>query len=830
MIHLRIFLWLRTLGFLGVLGLALALGGILFWVQHTGLPESWRRRIEQELQTQTGITAQVGELRYSFLRGIIARDVQVYTDTTRTHSLAHVEKIVVDIDRTKILRGITKVTNLELMDAKVDMPIDPDDPNSKHITMEKVSGKVLKGRGRSIEVRDGRGQIAGIDVTLNGRVLGYRPIPDAKEQDQTAAIKARRVMLNSILQEWETWTFNAKQPPRIRITVEGDLAQSSTIDLQFEVSANSISKNSHVVEEFKAQGEFSHGVIRVPKLTLRDSSGQIDGSVAFHPDAREGCFQGAVDLNAPRLLQSLFGLETPRTVTFASPPQIEAEGTFSLPRDQPVAVHLTGHAKGKGIQVQNQTFDSYEGSFSIDNKSFFVRDLKIRKGAGELKGKVLLRDRVVRVAINSTMPVAVCRPFFENGTLGKILNDIDETRDSKVRAQLEIQHNLDNPTLWSVTGEAEGFNVRYRGISLDHAKTSLDLNNHKLSFDNAELAFDYTDYPLRKVHDGPRKGSGRAKQILYDRDSKLLYLRQIHATAYPGPLVKMFHRGIGESLEIYGFHAPPELIGDGPIDLVKGGTRTNLKIDLKTDSNANYPFLGKPLVLEKPTATVQVLTGRVDVRNLNCEIFGGKAQLDLKVLPRDGGPNVSGELVWNDFELNKISEAYGFTQKSGGILTGRIEFSTPDGKAATLDGNGNVALTGGELFSVPMFGPLSPLIGGIIGEKAGFQHARDASCTFRIRDGKLTTRDFRTFTSSLTFTGNADVDLDKRTLDMTMRMNAKGLLGVITLPLRPFYGLFQFRGQGPIAKPEWENVMFTSPPKDENEDLEAPPKAKVVNE
>jgi hypothetical protein len=75
------------------------------------------------------------------------------------------------------------------------------------------------------------------------------------------------------------------------------------------------------------------------------------------------------------------------------------------------------------------------------------------------------------------------------------------------------------------------------------------------------------------------------------------------------------------------------------------------------------------------------------------------------------------------------------------------------------------------------------------------------------------------------------VDLTARTIDFTARLNARGLLGLITLPLRPFYGLFQFRGTGPIDKTVWENVHFTSPPEEQNDLLLAPPpKARVVEE
>jgi len=68
---------------------------------------------------------------------------------------------------------------------------------------------------------------------------------------------------------------------------------------------------------------------------------------------------------------------------------------------------------------------------------------------------------------------------------------------------------------------------------------------------------------------------------------------------------------------------------------------------------------------------------------------------------------------------------------------------------------------------------------------------------------------------------------------MTMRMNARGLLGIITLPLQPIIkGLFQFHGQGPMKEPKWEHVIFSSPPDDENEVLlrSTPQRAKIIEE
>ena len=167
--------------------------------------------------------------------------------------------------------------------------------------------------------------------------------------------------------------------------------------------------------------------------------------------------------------------------------------------------------------------------------------------------------------------------------------------------------------------------------------------------------------------------------------------------------------------------------------------------------------------------------------------------------------------------------------KGGGTVTGRIEFALADGKVETMDGKGLLALEKAELFSVPMFGPLTPLVSGVLNdERAGFQRAKAAFCTFSIQDGILRSNDFQTSTSSLNFAGDGSVDLAQRTLDMTMRMNAHGLLGLITLPLRPFSGLFQFHGSGPLKDTRWESMKFTAPPESQREILLEPPRAIVV--
>lgn len=168
-----------------------------------------------------------------------------------------------------------------------------------------------------------------------------------------------------------------------------------------------------------------------------------------------------------------------------------------------------------------------------------------------------------------------------------------------------------------------------------------------------------------------------------------------------------------------------------------------------------------------------------------------------------------------------ISETYKFEQKGYGTLTGRITLAGMSGMTQTLEGEGLCSLEKGELFAVPVFGPLSPVISAVLADRrAGFERAKDAFCNFTVSKGIIETNDFTTHTTSLKFTGNGKVDLNQKSVDMTIRMNARGLLGIVVLPFQPIIkGLFQFHGKGPVNQPKWEHVIFSSPPDQEKDVL-----------
>jgi hypothetical protein len=115
----------------------------------------------------------------------------------------------------------------------------------------------------------------------------------------------------------------------------------------------------------------------------------------------------------------------------------------------------------------------------------------------------------------------------------------------------------------------------------------------------------------------------------------------------------------------------------------------------------------------------------------------------------------------------------------------------------------------------------------------GYQRAKDASFTFAVLNGVLQTKDLVAVSTSIVLTGDGWIDLETEKMDMTVRINARGLLGLLTLPLHPLKGIFQFRGTGLYKKPNWRSSPFTRPSKGNADPLfqiQKAGKAKVVPE
>jgi len=815
---------LRTLALLLIVSAVLGLIGLLWWANHIGLPAHWRGTIENAVAKQ-GIHLKIGSLRYVLFQGIVATDVRVYSEAEHETEISRLERVSLDFDNTKLARGLVQLKKIQLHKARLVLQVEPTNPLSETLHVTDLNGTILMPGGQRLEVRDARGMIAGIRVSLDAHLIGFKD--DGKTNPQDSNLGKRRELLARIIHELDKWSFDKNDPPAIQISVEGDVNDWFSIVAKASLQVKKMGKNGHLLHDIVGEAEVSGDLVTVTTLTAKDSSGTFEGLMDYTITDREGRFELSSSLELPLLLKSWLGLPSLKDVVISGKQTLRAEGDFHLDEMDKPQLRLIGHARCEAVKLRGMPFEVVEGAFSWRNGKFFLRDARLARPDGEATGKALVEWPLVRLELHTTLPVPVYRPFFVGQPLEIVLRDFSERKGAAVDVTLAGNFNLTDKHDWAYKGHGAAKNLDYKGVPVNSAECKLSLNHHELDFSDGTVVFNYSNYNLHKTFNGASEGTAKVGRIRYDAPSKMVHVEAVRGGIWAAPMVRFFAAEIADGLEQYRFHQPPDLAASGVVDVTPQG-RTELDISFRSDQSADYVFLGKNLTLGNPSGKVSIRGEKVTVSDLKLDAFEGPVAGQINYL---GGQKLSGELNWTDLSLARVTSTYGFKMKGGGKGTGRIEFSLTDGKVSTMDGNGLLALEDAELFSVPMFGPLTPLVSGMLNdEKAGSQRAKNAFFTFKITDGVLSSNDFQTSTTSLNFTGNGNVDMNDRTVDMTLRMNARGLLGLLTLPLRPFSGLFQFRGTGPIENTRWENVSFSVPAESQNEALLSPPKAKVIRE
>lgn len=826
MYHLHLTRNLRSLLFLLTVGAVLAGIGLLWWANRTGLPAPWRAAIEQEV-AKRGAHVKIGGLRYVLLQGIVATDVRVYSEPEHVLEVSRLERVILDFDKTKLARGIIHLNKIQLAHARLSMPVDPKKPDAEALHVTDANGTVYMPGDRRLQVRDARGKIAGIDVTLNARMIGYQQ--DGKKPPDDSHLIKRRALIVKLLGELEKWRFDEKQPPAIQVTVEGDVNDWSSVNAKLALQVREMEKMGHRLRGVTAEADLSGELLTVTALRATDSRGVLQGHLDYNLKDREGRFDISSSLEVPRLLTAWLGLPFPKEVRISGKQVIEAAGDFVVDERNAPQIRATGHVRCESVKLRGAPFDKVESAFSWRDGNLFLRDLQLVRGDGKAEGKAMIEWPLVRLGLHSTLPVPVYRQLVAGLKLPiePILNEFTEREGAAIDVTAEGGFDASNRLAWAYTGSGTAKNLNYRGVPVNSAGSKFSLNHHELDFQDGTVVFDYSKYSLHKAFNGANEGTAKVGRIRFDAPNKIVEVEDVRGAIWAAPMVRLFAPKIADTLEQYRFHQPPELVGSGVVDVTPRG-RTVLNVSFSSENPADYRFLGEHLILGRPRAQVLIQGERVTISNLTVDAFDGPVAGNIEYL---GGGKLQGELNWTRLSVPDLTATYGFHMKSGGKFTGRLDFSLTDGKVETLSGNGLIAVEKAELFSVPMFGPLTPVIGGVLNdERAGFQQAKHAFCTFTIRDGILSTEDFQTSTSSLNFTGDGSIDLKAHTLDMIMRMNARGLLGLLTLPLRPFSGLFQFHGTGPLKKAHWESMKFTPPPEIQKDLLLATPKARAISQ
>lgn len=802
----------------------------LWQMNQRGFSGEWAQKFENEL-AKLGLSAEFSTARLSFSQGLVVNDLRVYSKEKESELLVSADRLILDIDRHRGLRGQWEIRSLAFVNGYFRLP----DEYAPH-QLSQLTGRASLNRDRELRLSETGGKLGDLgisfDVTLrNFDLADY--FEEKEEQDEGTDYSQ---LIASLHREISRWTLESELPSELAITVSGDLNHAKSMKTSFSFSAPELSRDSYRMSSLVVKGNLTPSHVAINRLAFNDSEGEfiVDGIYDFRENRID--FAGRSRTALDRLLKDGLGVSVLESITMRKAPQITAKGSVLFPAGSPPEIRLTGAMRLKDFSYLSQDWQSLTSDYSWQNGDLYLRNLHVRADSGALEGELLFQNEVVRYHARSTLPLKRYRPFIKKGgNLESILARAEFEPDSRFYVDLLGSTTPSNLTEWTASGHAIVEKFSYAGVPISSVSSTFNLTQLQSIFSDAEVEFDLREDPSFRRYGGPESSVVRVESVAVDSPSNTIEIDHLHGVCWPSTVLRLFVPKLANNIEEnYRLTAPPSFSASGVIDYRLSQEKTSFHVQFECPEPLYYDFLGETIELQETSLRLHTHYKQVDIHDLSTYAFSGPLKGNLSILlpnVKNAPPDFRGSLLWTRLRLADIGARYGFESVKRGLLTGRLDFSGTSGKIQTFNGIGNLGLEQGELFKAPVFGPLSPLIAGIMGNKrASHETARDASANFLIRDGILFTDDFITSTDSLTVHAEGSVDLARLTLDMTARADTEGLLKLVTLPINisPLSGLFQFQGSGPLMDPKWENAPFTLQTREKKDPLFAPPPRGIV--
>ena len=287
----------------------------------------------------------------------------------------------------------------------------------------------------------------------------------------------------------------------------------------------------------------------------------------------------------------------------------------------------------------------------------------------------------------------------------------------------------------------------------------------------------------------------------------LVSLTKLDGSIFPHITAGYFSNSVSETLGKYQFNDPPYITLNGIID-TKDNQETSIVFTFNSSSTAKTKLFNKVVTINNPKGSVSVNGNKLDIR-IDGEFVDGKFRhIGSASLNEDDG-YYSGRIQAENLQFGKLVNTFDLKSKTNGIVGGDVGFKIPTKKPENWNGEGTLSLTQGNVFSIPILGPISPIISSVLREpKAGYSVAKSAKASFRTRNGLMNLIDFQALTPGFILRSNGFINLTDNTVNLEAEMNARGHLNLVGWPLSR---LLRYKGSGELSAPKWEPVNFSIP-------------------
>jgi hypothetical protein len=762
-----------------IFGALLGIGGGGYYLAKRGFGRQWRYRVVEELRKR-GVEASIGRLTLDPFRGLVAKNVRIFDYKNRENTLALISEVSLDINYAALIHHEPFLNALDVRDAQIILPFKTAGEKNDGARLTNLRAHVYF-PPEQIYVSQAEGVFCGIRISATGQLIkreNYQPSPAlSAEEWQKRLLVAQRVV-----NEMQKFRFPGALPS-LQIKFSGDVAEIEKARVEATLRGDRLQRGGYEMRDLSADIEWNNHQLNLSHCEWTDGMGNFAGRANWNVQGSSANFQARSSLNLKAFLDA-FGLGEPlANIEFQAPPAIEVAGSVSFGADR-FRPDIIGHAVLGRFTYKTVPFSDLTADFSWDGERTLLRDLRLRHQTGQVRADLFDAPADFRLNIESTIVPEAVRGIGPP-QLDEFLRQWEWQRSPSIR--LAIRGHDHNPGAWTGDGTVILGRTRFRGIWMNSADTKIHFADGALSCED--------------IHVTRNEGSGTGG-FTYDFKKHEVRIFNIKSSLNPAEVIFWIDPKIWNSVAPYKFRRPPSVTANG-IYQFHGGKNTRLEIKVDGANGMDYLFLGKTLPFDRISARLLFTNDRLQIVDLRGALLSGtlRGSADISLTKND--PRYRANIAVREINFPLLTDLYYNYKTALGLLNGTYDFTGVGSDARTMRGRGKVEVTDGNVFAIPIFGPLSGILNRIL-PGSGYSVAHKATANFKINDGIIRTDDFDADGSLFSMLGHGDIHFLDDKLDFNVRLNMKGP-GVL---LTPVYKLFEYAGTGSLKKPDWRPAVL----------------------
>lgn len=764
---------------LTILASVVAIFGGGYYLARRGFGREWRYRVVEELRKR-GVEAHIGRLTLDPFRGLVAKHVRIFDYKNRENTLALISEVSLDINYAALVHNEPFLNALDVRDAQITFPLKTAEGKASRAHLTNFSAHIYF-PPEQIYVSQAEGVFCGIRVSARGQLIkreNYQPSPSLTDEEW----QKRLLIAQRVLNELQKFRFPGG-PPSLQVKFSGDIAEIEKAHVEATLRGDRLQHGNYEIRDISAAAEWNNQRLDIAHCEWSDGKGTFAGRGDWNRESNTAKFQIHSSLDLKAFLDA-FGFREPLAGTeFHSPPLLEIAGSINF-GGQGLRPAIIGHAAFGQFTYKNVRFSDLTADFSWDGERTLVRELRVRHQTGQLRADVFDAPNDFRLNLESTISPDAVRPLVPVEA-NEFLREWQWQRPPAIR--MTIRGTDRNPANWQGDGTVSLGRTRFRGTWMNGA--------------NARIRFADNAVTCEDLHVTRDEGTGSGS-FTYDFKKHEVRVSNIRSSLYPAEVIFWIDPKTWKTVVPYKFRRPPNVIANGVYQF-RGGRNTRLEIKADGASGMEYVFLGKTLPFDRASARLLFTNDRLQITDVRADFFAGTLHGNADISLARNDPKYSATLSVSDINFPRLTDLYYNYKTAQGMLRGKYEFTGLGSDWRTMRGNGKVEVSNGDVFAIPIFGPLSGILNKIV-PGSGYSIARDATADFKVENGIIHTDDFEAAGALFSMLGHGDIYFLDDKLDFNLRLDMKGP-GIL---LTPMYKLFEYVGEGSLKKPDWHPKRF----------------------